>query len=52
MVSGHEKVIEQFEIEAKNRRDSDVKAWAEKWLPSLREHLRLAQDAVKDVKGK
>jgi putative membrane protein len=52
MVPGHEKAIEQFENEAKNGRDSDVKAWAEKWLPSLREHLKLAQDAVKDVKGK
>ena len=52
MVSGHEKVIEQFEIEAKNGRDPDVKAWAEKWLPTLREHLKLAREAVKDVKGK
>ena len=52
MVSGHEKVIEQFEIEAKNGRDPDVKAWAEKWLPTLREHLTLAREAVKDVKGK
>ena len=52
MASGHEKVIEQFEIEAKNGRDPDVKAWAEKWLPTLREHLTLARDAVKDVKGK
>ena len=51
MVSGHEKAIEQFEIEAKNGRDSDVKAWAEKWLPTLREHLTLAREAVKDVKG-
>ena len=52
MVSGHEKAIEQFEIEAKNGRDPDVKAWAEKWLPTLREHLTLAREAVKDVKGK
>jgi hypothetical protein len=29
-----------------------VKAWAEKCLPTLREHLKLAQAAVKDVKGK
>ncbi len=52
MVSGHEKAIELFEIEAKNGTDANVKAWAEKWLPTLREHLKLAQDAVKDVKGK
>ena len=50
MVSDHEKAIEQFEIEIKKGRDSDVKAWAEKWLPTLREHLKLAREAVKDVK--
>ncbi len=52
MVSGHQKAIEQFEMEAKNGQDADVKAWAEKSLPTLREHLELAQAAVKDVKGK
>ena len=52
MVSGHENAIKQFEIEAKNGRDADVKAWAEKCLPTLREHLKLAQAAVKDVNGK
>jgi len=52
MVAGHEKAIELFENEAKTGRDADVKAWAEKCLPTLREHLKLAQAAVKDVKGK
>jgi putative membrane protein len=52
MVSGHEKAIELFEIEAKKGMDADVKAWAEKWLPTLREHLKLAQLAIKDVNGK
>jgi putative membrane protein len=52
MVSGHEKAIEQFEIEVKNGRDSDVQAWAQKWLPTLREHLKLARETVKDVNGK
>jgi putative membrane protein len=52
MVSGHEKAIELFENEAKNGRDADVKAWADKCLPTLREHLKLAQAAVKDVNGK
>jgi putative membrane protein len=51
MVSGHEKAIETIEAEAKNGQDADVKAWAEKWLPTLREHLRLAKDAVKDVQA-
>jgi putative membrane protein len=51
MVSGHEKAIKTFEAEAKNGQDPDVKAWAEKWLPTLREHRELAREAVKDVKN-
>jgi putative membrane protein len=51
MVSGHEKAVERFEAEAKNGQDPEVKAWAEKWLPTLREHLKLARDAVKDVRS-
>lgn len=43
MVAGHEKAIAQFENEGKTGKDPDVKAWAEKWLPTLREHLALAQ---------
>ena len=52
MVAGHESAIKQFEIEIKNGRDADVKAWAEKCLPTLREHLKLAREAVKDTNGK
>lgn len=50
MVSGHEKAIERFEAEAKNGKDADVRAWAEKWLPTLREHLKMAQDASGTIK--
>ena len=50
MVTGHEKTIEEFENEAKNSQDADVKAWANKWLPTLRGHLKLAQDTAKGVK--
>ena len=52
MVADHEKAIALFENEVKTGRDADVKAWAEKCLPTLREHLKSAQAAVKDVKGK
>ena len=52
MVAGHEKAIDLFENEAKNGRDADVRAWADKCLPTLREHLKLAQAAVKDVNEK
>jgi putative membrane protein len=51
MVSGHEKAIEVFEAEVKNGQDPDIKAWAEKSLPTLREHLRLAKAAAKSVNG-
>jgi putative membrane protein len=51
MVSGHEKAIQTFETAVSTVKDRDVKAWAEKWLPTLREHLQLARKAVNKVKG-
>jgi len=50
MVSGHEHAIQQFEQEAKNGQDPGAKAFAAKWLPSLREHLELAKTAAQSVK--
>ncbi len=49
MVAGHEKAIATFETEIKSGANPDVKVWAEKWVPTLREHLALAQEAVQDV---
>jgi len=49
MVSGHEKALQCFEAEAKNGQDPNVKAWAEKWVPTLREHLKLAKETMKEV---
>jgi hypothetical protein len=46
----YEKAIDQFDREAKNSRDPAVEAFAEKWLPTLREHLQLARTTVKDLK--
>jgi putative membrane protein len=51
MVEGHQKAIDQFETEAKSGQDPDVKAWAEKSLSTLREHLRMAQQLAKEIKG-
>jgi putative membrane protein len=45
MVKDHEKDIAAFEKEAKDGEDADVKAWAEKTLPTLKEHLKMVQDA-------
>ncbi|MEN3371373.1 MAG: putative rane protein [Verrucomicrobiota bacterium] len=43
MVKDHEKDVGEFEAEAKNGSDPDVKAWASKTLPTLKKHLELAK---------
>lgn len=42
-VKDHEKDIKNFEKAAQKLNDPDLKAWAEKQLPALKEHLALAQ---------
>ena len=44
MVKDHQKDIALFEREARTGRDAEVKSWAEKTLPTLREHLKMARD--------
>jgi putative membrane protein len=43
MVDDHMKDIKEFEMAAKSD-DPDIKGFAEKTLPTLREHLKMAQD--------
>ena len=43
MVMAHERTIANFERHAENGSDPDVKAWVEKALPTVREHLRMAK---------
>ena len=43
MVSDHEKDVKLFEQEAQSGQDAEVKAWAAKHLPTLREHLTQAK---------
>ncbi|MEP6685066.1 MAG: DUF4142 domain-containing protein [Parafilimonas sp.] len=43
MVSDHHDDIDEFEKEAKNGKDSDIVAFANKGLPILKEHLNMAQ---------
>jgi len=50
MVNDHEKNIAAFEKEAKDGEDADVKAWAEKTLPTLKEHLKMVQDVQSKMK--
>jgi putative membrane protein len=49
MVSDHQKDISKFEKEAAQSNDADLKAFAEKTLPTLREHLRMAQDIARSM---
>ena len=48
MVDDHTKAVKEFEMATKSP-DADIKAFAEKTLPTLREHLRLAQEIHKGV---
>jgi len=43
MVEDHRQAVSLFENESKNGKDEDLKAWAGKTLPGLREHLKMAQ---------
>ncbi len=51
MVKDHEKAVSMFEAEAKNGTDPDVKAYAAKVLPTLKEHLKIARDLDKKILG-
>jgi putative membrane protein len=47
MVSDHKKDISEFKSEASKAKDADVKQFASSTLPTLEEHLNLAQAADK-----
>lgn len=47
MVRDHKKDVKEFERGAANAMDSDVKAFAAKTLPTLREHLKMAEELQK-----
>lgn len=44
MVKDHKKDVAEFKKEASAGKDADVKAFAGKTLPTLEEHLKMAQD--------
>jgi putative membrane protein len=52
MVSDHQKDVAAFQREAGRGADSDVKAWAQKTLPTLQEHLKLAREARAKAAGR
>jgi putative membrane protein len=49
MVSDHKEDVAEFEKEAKSGKDADVKAFAAKTLPTLKEHLEMALKAQRAV---
>ena len=49
MVQDHNTAIKLFQ-QASASKDSEVKAFADKTLPTLREHLKMAQDALGSLK--
>lgn len=51
MVSDHQKDVAEFQKEADHGADPDVKAFAQKTLPTLQKHLQMAQDALNAVKS-
>ncbi len=49
MLTDHRKDVSEFKKESSSGKDSDVKAWAAKTLPTLEDHLKMAQDTTKAV---
>jgi len=51
MVADHKEAVSLFEGQSKNGKDSDLKELASTTLPTLREHLKMAQDIQDKVGG-
>jgi putative membrane protein len=52
MVTDHKEDVAEFQKEAKSGKDSDVKAWAQTTLPTLQDHLKMAQDTKSKLGSK
>ena len=48
MVAGHKKAVDAFTMESTSGKDNDVKAWATKTLPTVREHLPMIESIQKE----
>lgn len=51
MVEGHRKAIALFKAEAEQGKDKDLKAFADRTLPTLQEHLKMAEQIEGRLKG-
>ena len=49
MVKDHVKDVKEFEKESKSGKDADVKQFAADTLPTLREHLQMAQTTATKI---
>jgi putative membrane protein len=52
MVKDHKKDVTEFEKQAKSSKDPDVRSFATRTLPALKEHLKLAESVRSDIKKK
>jgi len=52
MVEGHEEAVKLFQTQAKHGKDADLKQFAEKTLPVIQEHLKMAKSIQAHVGGK
>jgi putative membrane protein len=50
MVEDHEDDVKAFEDASKDCDDADLKAWADKMLPTLKQHLQMAKDLQAKMK--
>jgi putative membrane protein len=49
MVADHKKDIKKFKAASKKAKDPDLKAWVDKTLPTLEQHLQLATETAHKV---
>ena len=51
MLRDHKKDVKEFEKASESAKDTDIKAFAANTLPVLQEHLKMAEDLDKTVRG-
>ena len=51
MVKDHKKDVKEFQKAADNAKDPDLKAFAANTLPTLQEHLQMAENTEAALKG-
>lgn len=51
MIRGHEKMIQEFDRQARTGEDAQIKAFAQRQLPILRSHLQQARDLQITLEG-